>query len=386
MKICILTHPLHTNYGGLLQAYALQTVLKRMGHEVVTDRYGAWKYSSSFGKLMRFIYHSIRRYIFRDRRYNPFNYFFTSLANRQNDAKQRIAEHTERFIDDHIATIDFFKGKSTPSDGMLACFDALVVGSDQVWRRAYSHVISYFLHFLNETEKCCVAYAASFGLDHISEYSSREIQQCSASAKSKFKAISVREDSGVTICNKQFGVEAMHVLDPTLLLEKEDYLPLIEEEDLPKQNSILMCYVLDKSPEKRAIIDSINEKLSLTPLEVMPKEQLNAKHTNIEAATYPSVSKWIAGFRDAEFVVTDSFHGTVFSIIFNKPFVAISNAQRGASRFTSLLRIFGLEHRLIHSKEELTEQHLLPMDFTAVNQTKRAWQEKSFDFLKRNLQ
>ena len=88
-----------------------------------------------------------------------------------------------------------------------------------------------------------------------------------------------------------------------------------------------MCYVLDKTPEKTQIINQVKDKTGLDLLEVMPEEVFNKNTKDITKCVYPSVCKWLAGFRDASFVITDSFHGTVFSIIFNKPFICIANRE-----------------------------------------------------------
>ena len=384
MKICIITQPLYTNYGGLLQAFALQKVLKDMGNEVVTDRYAAKPPMSFLMRVVHFAYHLLKRYIIRDKQYNPYQFLFTCF-DEYSKKKKALGLNTGRFINQHIATIDFFHGKSKPSMEMLSQFDAIVVGSDQVWRALYSYTPSYFLDFTKGIDIKRISYATSFGKDDVNEYSSSILKKCKDAAP-LFDAISVREDLGVTLCKEYFGVEAIHVLDPTILLEQEDYLEIIEEEDKEERSNVLMCYVLDKSEEKRAIINQFATRLNLSPLEVMPKKNFDASVTgDLTDYIFPSVSKWIAGFRDAEFVVTDSFHGTVFSIIFNKPFIAIANAERGASRFTSLLKIFGLEHRLVSSINEITDAHFSPIDFEQVNKTKRIWQMKAVEFLNNGL-
>ena len=125
------------------------------------------------------------------------------------------------------------------------------------------------------------------------------------------------------LCRDYFKIDAVHVLDPTMLLSKDDYLKLIEGEDSSCSTDMLLTYVLDRTQEKNEIIRNVGESLHLTPYENGPTTHFsNIIENNVSECIYPSVSKWLAGFRDTQFVVTDSFHGTVFSIIFNKPFVA----------------------------------------------------------------
>jgi exopolysaccharide biosynthesis predicted pyruvyltransferase EpsI len=118
-----------------------------------------------------------------------------------------------------------------------------------------------------------------------------------------------------------------------------------------------------------------------------PKESLKApKGKNIEDYVVPPVEGWIKGFYDAEFVVTDSFHGVIFSIIFNKPFIAIGNEERGISRFTSILKQFDLEHRLIIGYDQLNNDLILEnIDFDVINSKLKDLKAKSLLFLKKNL-
>src|SRR5690606_923575 len=106
----------------------------------------------------------------------------------------------------------------------------------------------------------------------------------------------------------------------------------------------------DQSPAKKAVIQQIADQLKLNPFQVMPRERLKSTpvtNLNVSDFVYPSPAEWLKGFQDAKFVITDSFHGTVFSILYNVPFIAIGNASRGLARFESILSLFGLENRLL---------------------------------------
>lgn len=384
MKILVLTQPLHTNYGGLLQAYALQQVLKSMGHAVVTDRIGVVKNLSLWSRVLRFAYHAIRFYILKDYRYYPYRYLFSSF-NKEKKAQKIISINMRRFVDIYIDTIDFFAGDVKLLCDKMKHFDAIVVGSDQVWRASMSDIPTYFLSFTKAVNVKRIAYAASFGTDDLNEYSKMDMKIAFESIK-LFDAISVREKSGVHLCRDYFKMDAVHVLDPTMLLSKDDYLKLIESEDSSCSTDMLLTYVLDRTLEKNEIIKRIGDVLHLIPSENGPVKYFsNIIENNASECIYPSVSKWLAGFRDAQFVVTDSFHGMVFSIIFNKPFVAILNSERGASRFISLLSIFHLENRLISTSKELLEEHFMPIDYTLINEILIDWKKQSIDYIKRYL-
>ena len=384
MEILILTQPLHTNYGGLLQAYALQQILKGMGHDVVTDRLGVVQKLPLWNRALRFLYHATQFYILKNYRYYPYRYLFFSF-NKESKAKRSIAINAERFVNIHIDTIDLFTRSNENVINTVRQFDAIVVGSDQVWRATMSDIPTYFLSFTKAINVKRIAYAASFGTDDLNEYSKMDMKIASESIK-LFDAVSVREKSGVHLCRDYFKMDAVHVLDPTMLLSKDDYLKLIEEEDKPCSENILLTYVLDRTQEKNDIIQRVGEALHLTSCENgAVKYFSNVVESNVSECIYPSVSRWVAGFRDAQFVVTDSFHGTVFSIIFNKPFVAILNSKRGSSRFISLLSVLGLENRLISTTNDLLEEHLKPIDYTEVNKILNDWRYLSISFMERHL-
>lgn len=333
MRIAILTLPLHTNYGGILQAYALQTVLKRMGHEVclVEKRrkpitLPLWKTPLVYGKR-----------ILKNVSGHSFPIFYEQKVNREEPV---VRQHTDKFISRYIKRriVDDF------SEIKESDYDAFVVGSDQIWRPMYfsDRIERAYLDFTEGWNIRRIAYAASFGTDEW-EYTPGQTKKCGDLLR-HFDAVSVREGSGVGLCREYFGVEAMHVLDPTMFLEKEDYIRLFENAHTPKSNGTLLNYILDDTPEKTALTDRIAKERGLVPFRVNAKDDINLP---IENRIAPPVEQWLRGFYDAEFVVTDSFHACVFSILFNKPFLVVGNQKRGLSRFVSLLGMFGLEDRLV---------------------------------------
>ena len=140
------------------------------------------------------------------------------------------------------------------------------------------------------------------------------------------------------------------VLDPTLLIKKEDYIQLFEKNKVSESKGNLLVYILDEIPEKSELINKIAEEKKLIPFKVNSK--VGKGGLSLPEYIQPTVEEWIRGFYDAEFVVTDSFHACVFSILFNKPFIVYGNENRGLSRFTSVLNIFGLEERLLKNLSE----------------------------------
>ena len=382
MKIGILTQPLHNNYGGILQAYALQTILKRMGHEAwIINRDFAevplWRRIAAFCKSLVLQYAS-------GNKNSPFFLFFST-----EEQKSIINRNTSVFIDNNIQprTRCLKSNKALLKEIKKQKFDAYIVGSDQVWRPMYSPCLgNYFVDFVdNETNIKRIAYAASFGVDTW-EFTKKQTKQCAALVQ-KFDAVSVREKSAISLCQTFLNKDALHVLDPTLLLDKSDYVKLVLEAKESVSDGDLMAYILDSSTEKTEMINIIAQQLELKSFSAMASKKLTRKtKNNIEECIFPSITKWLRGFMDAKFVVTDSFHGCVFSIIFNKPFIVIGNEKRGMSRFSSLLEMFDLEDLLVCSMEQLTTERMqLPIKWDEVNVSKLDKLRISMQFLQNNL-
>lgn len=378
MKVGILTLPLHTNYGGILQAYALQTVLERMGHEVVVlhngyngiIRYPVYKMPFIWGK--RILLDCFKG------RHLP-----VLLERRRKRELPIVTQHTKKFISTYIHTCHVNCLDEIPALGL----DAIVVGSDQIWRREYfrriwkAEITDAYLGFMAGKEIIRVAYAVSFGKKSW-DYTQEETAACSALACS-FNAISVREDSAVDLCQRYLGANAEHVLDPTLLLSRQDYIDLIQKANASPNAGKLFAYILDKTAGKTAFVNRVAAETGAKPYYI---DCLSSDYSKpIEKRIVPPVESWLRGFFDAEMVVTDSFHGCVFSIIFGKPFIAIGNVNRGLSRFESLLKMFGAENRLITDLDNCDLSELCS-DNSEERQTKLLdLKQKSLDFLTQAL-
>lgn len=350
MKIAILTLPLHTNYGCILQCYALQTILECMGHEVsvLNTDFVNVDYKTRVGLFIRRL---IKTALRKESRFYGWK-----------TEREVTHQNVQPFIDKYIHNRNI-KDLSLLNENE---FDAIVVGSDQIWRPLYYQPIeNAYLKFAKDWSHIKrVAYAASFGTDKW-EYTPQETKEC-ASLLNLFDAVSVREISGVDLCRIHFGREATWVLDPTLLLEKDDYLKLIDCSGVKKQNGGLFYYILDVTPEKMNLINRLADERGWESYKANNSD-VDCLSLHFEKRIQLSIEQWIAGFRDASFVVTDSFHGCVFSILFNKPFVVIANAQRGIARLKSLLSMFGLENRLVNLSEVDNLSQLQKIEWDRVN-------------------
>lgn len=366
MRILILTLPLHTNYGGILQCYALQTVLRRMRHDVkvlTKSQYGSsyyWIYPLAVCKRL------IKRYI------------LGKDVDILRAPHEVIRKNTDRFIKQYINKYNCVDWTS----GIANKFDAIVVGSDQVWRPEYSQPVEFsFLSFLGDSKIKRISYAASFGVDEC-EYTEGQLKVCSSFLK-KFDAVSVRETSGVKLCSDYFGVNAVQMIDPTLLLSADDYRSLINNAITKTSKGNMLVYILDKTEEKIALVNRIAKEKGLTPFWLDSPDEQNEK-SPLKERMKMSVEQWLRSFDEAEFVLTDSFHGCVFSIIFKKQFLAIGNRERGLSRFLSLLKQFSLKDRLLLSFNGYKENTSL-IDYDRLYDKLHFLQKQSNLFLKTNL-
>jgi hypothetical protein len=376
MKIGILTQPLHNNYGGLLQVFALTSFLNLLGHDpyiINRDFAKPSFFSSNFSLCKRIVKKMLLRKTIELFPFRP-----------TKDQNFTIAKNTSKFVCKYIPHTEKITSTNGLKKVVSRSYDAFIVGSDQVWRPGYSpRITNYYLDFTDNIKVKRLSYAASFGVDRW-EYSEELTKKCAALIK-KFDAVSVREDSGIELCEKYLGVKALHLLDPTMLLSASDYIQLVESENENISPGTLMTYILDKSDEKENVIKIVAEELNLTPFSTLPKNKLSRKTQHqLKDCIFPTVTSWLRGFIDAEFVITDSFHGCVFSIIFNIPFIVIGNNQRGMARFTSLLKMFHLENRLIYEDylEKFTNEKI---DWIEVNKILESKREISKQFLIDNL-
>ena len=365
MRIAIVTLPLHTNYGGLLQAYALKSVLTSLGHQTdVLDL--KEKMPVPKGIRAPFIYLSR---------------MFKKLAGtRSQDVFREIRYHRElpaRSVNTSVFTESYITPRVLDSyrDIRKGEYDAFVVGSDQVWRPLYfPRIEDAFLGFTDGWDVRRLSYAASFGTDQL-EYEYVTLQRC-AELLSRFDAVSVREDSAVGMCEEWLDCDsARHVLDPTMLIDAGVYRALAAMSEGHLSQGKIMTYILDPSPEKEHVLKFVSKVSGY-----------DSYSLNMDGPV-PSVEQWLAGFADSEFVVTDSFHGCVLSILMHKRFIAVGNGRRGMARMSSLLSMFGLDQRLVHGidPEDDGEFFLSEPDWNAVDEILDEHRASSIEFLREAL-
>lgn len=335
-KIGIITLPLHQNYGGVLQAYALCQVLKDNGFEpnvlVCDNRTLKQRIKNLFdkkNKISRFVYKNIPML--------------------------------------HVEYSDLY------NSCVKSNIDTIIVGSDQIWRPDFFDVrISFCLWVKKESMKC-ISYAASFGFEKW-HYSQAETEIAKNGIK-HFKNISVREKSAVDLCKKYLGVSPEHVLDPTMLVDATEYKKMCT----PIHEKYIFSYLLAYSDK-----DNIECLKAFQNHYRLPLKKIFLTRNKIlkRLCALPGIEEWLSLINGAKLMVTDSFHGVVFSIILKTPFYVLLNGGGGNSRIYSLLESLGLENRLITSVKEINYNSI---DWDNVYQRLNKMKKTSFDFLTQAL-
>ncbi len=356
MKIGILTFHFAHNYGAVLQAYALLSKLKEMGHDAyIINRH------PDVANISRWIYHHIAYK-------HVWGWLKFDRSVRKMLQPQTRLYTTQKAIRKHFS-----------ENG----FDAVVVGSDQVWRWNWRMSgLNYYLDFLADDDKMRkVAYAASFG---VSEWKSSE--QDTSQVKTlleKFSAISVRETAGVEICRNVFQINAQLVLDPTLLYDSSFYEEHFHLSEIHATNPKVVSIMLSQP--------------HLSVQQMMWAKQKGMLHVDLSNTFYEcrqlrnhtefhwqhvTVKKWLEEIRSAHYVITNSFHATVFCLLFGKPFVTLNLAKGGASRIETLLGYVRLEYRLVKDLKEAEVMIDCPIDYEKVWKRLKELRGKSLEFLK----
>ena len=345
MKVHQLTFHCPLNYGAALQTYALGRVLQNLGHEVsLVDLRPAGlapeRTLHPLGLLHRWKFH--------------------------------------RFVRRFCAPLTATSRWPGQAAKVAAGADAWVVGSDQVWNPEITGPYAGD-YFLAELAPGCrrVAYAASFGRETLNwpDDLVRKVHYW----LSVFDGISVREPSGLRLCAELGSDQVEQTLDPTLLLG--DFRELLPAH--PHLREDLLCMIFHPGPAFPQAVKTLARRMNLTPLLLARR----AGGTGFRSLPHPGVVQWVRSFHASRFVLTDSFHGLAFALLFNKPFAVVPANRDRFFRIRELLEFLGLESRVFDSYQELADstRWLEPVAYAEVNQHLARQRERSLSFLRRHL-
>ena len=360
MKVGIMTFPHSVSYGCVLQMYALQQTVNRLGHEVEVIHYqneymkqekhvakvaGKPSVKDKIRKSVRKVLHL--------RMYQKFAAF----------EKQNIALYPKKpFGDQKIL------------EELGQRYSAVICGSDQVWNPDITgRELSYFLDFCGENTRR-VAYAPSFGIEDFSE----EFRQSIQGELMRFHALSAREVPGQRLVEELTGRDVPVVVDPTFFLEQQDWEKLEKKHPAAQGDYILYFTVRSsRSLWEKALAFSRKTGMKLV---VVGGNILKKNMDGVEYAVDICPGEWLYLMRHARYVLTNSFHGTAFSIHFRKDFY-LELSARTNSRLVQIAQALGLENRIVDGPLEPSAA-----DYTVAEQVLPKMRQASLDYLKQALQ
>ncbi len=368
MKVGLITLHNVKNYGSVLQTYATQNIFKNLGLECEVINYSRKDLIDE--NLVQ-------------NRINSSKVFsknvFTRFAGKiflGNSTKKQIKIFNSFLTENINLTKRYNSFEEILEDVPVA--DIYCTGSDQVWNSDWNKGIekAFFLEFVPENKKR-ISYAASFGKEKLDE---NEIDITKEMLK-KYSNISVRENSAVKIIN-ELGIDNVeHVLDPTLMLDKEEWSKLKAE--IKHKGKYILVYQLNtKNPEFDNYVKNLS-KIKKMPI-IRVSNVLYQAFKYGKFAYCPEVKQFLTYFLNAEYIVTDSFHATGFSINFNKKFACIF-PKKFSTRLQSILELTGLEERKV---QDFNDFSIIDkdIDWNKVNKIIENEREKSLDFLKKAIQ
>lgn len=366
MKVAVITRHAITNYGSLLQAFATQQVIENLGHECEIINY--IRDDESYAQHEKTLLANKPEW-----NRNPFKRI-VYLALRQPES---IASG-KKFESEQSRYLHLTKKYTTPEmllkDKPIA--DAYMTGSDQVWgpveNRTYDS--SYCLSFTDDSDKR-IAYAASFGRTEMTDKTETLFKKWLG----RYRHIAVREDSAVNIL-KNMGIDSSQVLDPTLLLDSDFWLKIAKP---IKEKKYVLVYQLHNDKRVGAYAKKVAKSLGLPLIRVSTSfHQISRQGKFVWC---PNIGEFLSYIKNAECMITDSFHGTAFAINFNTPFVEVLPNNKTGTRNMSILKLTGLSDRILTDDEDI-DLAKKKIDYSSVNQIMKEQREKSVSIIKNMIE
>lgn len=376
-KVGIITILKVNNYGAELQAYATQKVLQLMGHDAeIIDylfyknpRHKRTKMSAPTAKM------SSKKHLQ--------EWLFPIITNWKargyREAQEARNKKFEKFHADNTKQSECYETLDKLKAARLD-YDVLMSGSDQVWNPGvYSSLDPYLLRFGSDEIKR-VSYASSFGVSSLPE----DVMEYFKDALQKYSSISVREDKAVNLVKSITGRDAQLVLDPTLLLNKDQWIEVAKPVDALPEVPYVLIYELIPVPYVKELAKYVSEQTGMPIVRLCKNASVEDIEPEIINVIDAGPSEYLTIFDKAGFVVTNSFHGTAFSINFGKQFyTVIPKGKSNNSRQQSILKLFSCEDRMIVEGSVMPE--LKPLNTASVTSNLDMERDKSMNYLKKAI-
>ena len=348
MKIALITLHRVINYGSFLQTYATQKTIEKLGHESLIIDYYPKRYTIS-ARLSKIDTREetknrnfLTRFIIKSVLLSSYIFVYPSFHHHQKKT-YKMTKKTYRTSEDFV---------KNPISADIFC-----TGSDQVWNTEWNNGIDYPLYLKFVTDKKKIAYAASFGTNEIEQKYYDESKEL----LSQYSHITVRESQGVEIL-RGMGINSDHVLDPTLLLSKDEWLEFAGKSKCKKP--YVLAYILNRDKDLYRYAYELSQKMGCKLVFITYNINDVFKKGKMEFAKSPR--KFVSLFANAKCIVTDSFHATSFSMNLQKDFY-VKYPSNFSSRISSVLKEFGLEDRRIDANDSPFKKDQLSIDYTEIS-------------------
>lgn len=389
MKIGVVTYVKCDNYGAELQAFAMQFVLNKLGYdaEIIDLEKKTKDLSKSPRNIFRSIVNRYKMYGAVKGTKSVVNLVLTKIRQKQSEK-----DNADQITKKHELFIKFFETKMKHSscyysyEDMYTAkldYDAFVAGSDQIWNYMHTdHLDIYFLMFAKDKNVKKISYAASISVPKIPMAMVSDYKNYI----SNLDAVSVRELQGQQIAQKLTNKHVECVLDPTLLITKNEWIKYVANPNSIEDKKYVVIYTLSGS---RYIYNLAKKIANEIDAEVVNIKDGYLRTKGDEGITHlydVGPQEFISIFSKAVYVITDSFHGTAFSINFNIPFTTLVNPVSNMnSRVLSILTITNLKNRIIYDDGSETEPESYFVDYVPVNKIINEWRQKSISFITSSL-
>lgn len=384
MKIGIVTFSRCDNYGAELQAYALQKKLNDLGYDAeVLDLEMQKKKLASTRVIVKAIINRYKQFGLWKGTGKVIRLIVDKYALRQSTKRNQ-----DKIVEKHKLFTSFFNDFTRHSNRYYSLsdvytadmpYDIYIAGSDQIWNYMQTDYLDvYFLMFANRFHARKISYAASFSVPYIPDDLKRKYKKLIEN----LDFISVRELDGQRIVEECSRRKAEVVLDPTLLLDKKEWIENVGVAGEYANKRYVLVYTLSGSRYIYYLAKSVASQLGVEVINIKSNFCRTKGDEGITHLYNVGPREFVSLFEHAAYVITDSFHGTAFSINFNIPFTTLLNPSSNMnSRALSILKITRLENRLIYDNGENLLPNDLHVDYTKVNRIIEEWREKSLNYL-----
>ena len=369
MKIGIVTRHSVPNYGSILQTYASLETMKKLGHEPEVINY--IRYEERYNNLAKTLIKGKKW----DKNFFTRNIYKVIQTPNYARMYKKFEKYRENFLDEtkkEYGSIEELKN-DIPKE------DVYCSGSDQIWGKIGStnYDETYFLEFAKGRK--CISYASSFGKTALDE----QLNQNLDNLLSKYSSILVREKSAKEILVERNLNNVEQVLDPTFLLEKEEWIKLAQKANKEIKGKYILIYQLHDNKEFNQYAKEFAQRKNMKLVRISTSFYHIMRSGKL--VYLPTQYEFLSYFQNAQYILTDSFHATVFSIIFNKKFIDVLPLNTTGTRIESVLQLFNMENRILKSYDDfsLIDE---PIDYVKVNNKLQKEGKKSLDLLKQAIE